>query len=776
MHSIASALACSSMPIAANSNQQTLVVFDERVTGIKTLQAALVPGCTTVVMSAEQTDVITAITGQLSQTGANRLAIIAHGEPGVIHLGGQPLTIASLQQQAWLLAEWGVAEIALYACEVGTDSRFAAELAQLTGARVGAASGKVGAAALGGTWTLQGGVTPIFALEQLADYRDVFAGSSVTLNGGAGDDIANANTNTLTAGFTGGTLADLQDSIGDEINGFGGNDTLVGSTGNDTINGGEGNDSIQGGAGADSISGGNGDDLINGFFGQDIVDGGAGQDAIIFTTTTSVTDFNSANNTQITNIDGVYATVGGITINLSSQAEGFLVGSTGSNTIIGSQGADTFVLTQFSTSYTPLADAELTNVEAVSAALITLAFPGSPLPPNPSATAIINLTNQTESFVITGSVNADVLIGGVGNDTINGGTGSDFLVGAGGQDTILADAGSDTIYGGLGGDSLDGGADNDAIAGEEGDDTLKGGSGNDILSGNAGKDTLFGDDGSDYLLGDIGDDSLEGGIGNDTLFGGADNDVLSGGADNDFLLGGEGNNTLFGDGGDDLLIGDIGDDKLDGGEGNDILLGGFGSNTLLGGIGQDTLLGDLAADSLDGGTGSDFLAGNAGLDTLLGGDGGDTLYGGLGGDSLDGGADNDAIAGEEGDDILQGGSGNDILTGGSENDQFLFGGSGVAFNTIGLDSVSDFSVGEQLVLSQSTFVGLSNGSGFAAQFAIVSNETEAYNSSALIVYNSSNGALFYNQDGATTGYGTGGQFATLVNTPALAASDFTIVA
>jgi hypothetical protein len=66
----------------------------------------------------------------------------------------------------------------------------------------------------------------------------------------------------------------------------------------------------------------------------------------------------------------------------------------------------------------------------------------------------------------------------------------------------------------------------------------------------------------------------------------------------------------------------------------------------------------------------------------------------------------------------------------------------------------------------------------ASNFAVVANVASAATSSAQIVYVSGtgtgSGSLFYNQNGATAGYGTGAQFAAIVGTPTLAASDFIV--
>ncbi|MGL4883358.1 MAG: calcium-binding protein, partial [Waterburya sp.] len=64
----------------------------------------------------------------------------------------------------------------------------------------------------------------------------------------------------------------------------------------------------------------------------------------------------------------------------------------------------------------------------------------------------------------------------------------------------------------------------------------------------------------------------------------------------------------------------------------------------------------------------------------------------------------------------------------------------------------------------------------ASQFAVVTNDADVATASALIVYNSETGNLFYNQNGVTDDLGSGGQFATLSETPALSATDFILQA
>jgi hypothetical protein len=149
---------------ATRVSASTLVVFDSRVSDIETLSQALLPGsfaesglCPIDFTIDAEDDGLGTITQLLAATGAKYLAIVAHGEPGVVHLGKNPLNIEQLQAQSQLLSAWGVKEIALYSCEVaqgdiGKDLIY--QLSELTGATVAAAATKIGNAALGGSWDL----------------------------------------------------------------------------------------------------------------------------------------------------------------------------------------------------------------------------------------------------------------------------------------------------------------------------------------------------------------------------------------------------------------------------------------------------------------------------------------------------------------------------------------------------------------------------------------------------------------------------------------------
>ncbi|HEY9663694.1 MAG TPA: calcium-binding protein, partial [Allocoleopsis sp.] len=176
----------------------------------------------------------------------------------------------------------------------------------------------------------------------------------------------------------------------------------------------------------------------------------------------------------------------------------------------------------------------------------------------------------------------------------------------------------------------------------------------------------------------------------------------------------------------------------------------------------------------------DVINGQGGNDRLDGRAGDDLLRGGLGNDELWGGNGNDILIGNDGSDRLEGGNGDDLMEGGSGGDRFVYT-SSRSFRTydFGKDTIIDFTSGsDKIVLDNDTFTSLrsrtGNGFSIASEFAVVASDADAALSQALIVYNSTNGRLFYNQNKAATGLGSGALFATLSGSPAIAISDFTI--
>ncbi|RCJ29610.1 hypothetical protein A6770_21895 [Nostoc minutum NIES-26] len=178
------------------------------------------------------------------------------------------------------------------------------------------------------------------------------------------------------------------------------------------------------------------------------------------------------------------------------------------------------------------------------------------------------------------------------------------------------------------------------------------------------------------------------------------------------------------------------------------------------------------------------VVGTANSDRLLGTVGKDQINGEDGSDVIDGKESNDLLIGGSGNDTLVGGYGNDTLTGGIGNDTFVFD-TGKPFVTsdLGTDKITDFtSTADKILLNTNTFTVLKNSIGAAfnsltdLDFATVSNGADAKSSYAAIVYNSTDGSLFYNENGLASGFGSGGLFATLDGNPSLSAANFSIVA
>ena len=163
--------------------------------------------------------------------------------------------------------------------------------------------------------------------------------------------------------------------------------------------------------------------------------------------------------------------------------------------------------------------------------------------------------------------------------------------------------------------------------------------------------------------------------------------------------------------------------------------------------------------------------------------GADNLTGTANADVINGLAGNDTLNGLAGNDTLSGDAGNDTLTGGLGADKFIYN-TNAAFTTtaVGVDTITDFNISQtdQIVLDKTTFTSISSaaGTGFsvASEFAKVTSDALAATSAADIVYNTTTGGLFYNQNGTAAGLGTGARFLTLTNKPALTATQFLIQA
>ncbi len=248
--------------------------------------------------------------------------------------------------------------------------------------------------------------------------------------------------------------------------------------------------------------------------------------------------------------------------------------------------------------------------------------------------------------------------------------------------------------------------------------------------------------------------------------------------------------------------GNAANNKITGNSGNNILAGGNGDDTyhfnastqLASDTIQETTTGGI--DTLDF-TGTNtavrvnlgttavqtavtnnlkltFSANNT-IENIISDSGNDRLTGNSLNNTLTGGGGNDQLTGQDGNDSLIGGFGDDLLTGGNGSDNFIFNSS-----NLGIDAISDFTPGsDKIVLSKAIFTALQSviGNGFSqlAEFASVADDDLVATSSAFIVYSTSSGSIYYNQNGSAAGLGSGSEFANLLTVPTLIAADFTLI-
>ncbi len=464
------------------------------------------------------------------------------------------------------------------------------------------------------------------------------------------------------------------------------------------------------------------------------------------------------------------------------------IGTSGKDNIIGGDGYDTVDYSQLATQITlkpaGIIDKGALGIDTVQAEVFigNSAF-ANLIDASSSSTNAINV-NLSANFLNVfglplGNISFDVynftdVKGSQLADEIIGDEKNNVLEGQGGNDLIFATTGNDTIIGGDGFDTVNYSYVDSAITLKTQGVIFKATGGTDTVQveniiGNASyRNTI--DAASSTTNGINADLSLNSltvfnlPSGNTTfqVFNFQD---VTGSQVSDVIKGNSGNNALKGEGGDDTLIGGFGGDILDGATGTDTAsyLGstaGVTVNLATGIASGGDASGDyfLSIENVTGSAFNDLLTGNTLNNILDGGDGNDTLIGDAGNDILIGGA---------GSDSLTGGAGNDSLTGGAGNDFFRFNNK-----TDGIDTITDFSVvDDKITLLASGFGGLSVGTLSTSAFVIGSTTT---NFAQRLIYNSTNGELWFDRDGIATTFSTI-KLANLSSGLALTNANFQIV-
>ena len=96
-----------------------------------------------------------------SSTSIQTLHWLSHGSPGQLHIGDRSITTAALIAHAQQLKNWGIKDLAIWSCSVGSDVTFISVLEELTGAEVWASDQPLGRIADGSSrWQLTNAQQP----------------------------------------------------------------------------------------------------------------------------------------------------------------------------------------------------------------------------------------------------------------------------------------------------------------------------------------------------------------------------------------------------------------------------------------------------------------------------------------------------------------------------------------------------------------------------------------------------------------------------------------
>jgi Ca2+-binding RTX toxin-like protein len=526
-----------------------------------------------------------------------------------------------------------------------------------------------------------------------------------------------------------------------------------GRGGGDVFNGGGGNDILDGGNDGDILYGEAGNDTIIGGSGQDYLDGGAGVDTVVY-----------AGSSAGVTVDLVNGTASGGDADGPAQV-------VGRGTVIRHD-----ILTGFE-----------------------------------------NVVGSTFNDHLIGDAQANVLSGGAGDDTLTGGRGADTLNGGAGSDT--ADYSEATrgqnltlVGGGSGGDTY---ISIENLAGSAFNDRLVGNGAANVLTGQGGADRIDGGGGDDILLGDFayqGDAPLRPGLGTGyaTLGAGATNNSVATAFDisNNFSLAADPdifdsttilhttvNATGTGQGGFykvNLTAGTVLTIDIDGIADpavHDSFLRLLDSNGNI--VAQNDDGGGDPGSTSDRDSSAVFVVLQTGTYYIVEGSWTDTAPGNGFTEAVPSGstyelnvsvefppapvqpgvAGADTLLGGAGSDLLDGGLAADRLTGGVGEDSFRF---STALGNGNIDHITDFNVAQDSILLDNLIFAALGANGALALGAFFKSATGvAQDADDRIIYDTDNGGLFYDADGA--GQTAAIQFAQLGANLSLSSSDFIII-
>lgn len=134
----------------------------------------------------------------------------------------------------------------------------------------------------------------------------------------------------------------------------------------------------------------------------------------------------------------------------------------------------------------------------------------------------------------------------------------------------------------------------------------------------------------------------------------------------------------------------------------------------------------------------------------------------------------DVIIGSDEGEVITGGGGKNQMTGGGGPDAFLFETPG-KFGKMIADIITDFDSdeGDVLAVSQQVFTGLNR-----IRFKSVEGKRDTKQAGRTyknFIYNEKNGILYYDGNGKKNGWGEGGEFVKLLDTPEIGKADIAII-
>lgn len=259
-----------------------------------------------------------------------------------------------------------------------------------------------------------------------------------------------SNADRIDARLAGGSL---------EIDGGGGNDTIIGSSAGHLFRGGAGDDILYGNGGADRLEGGAGHDLLDGGTGIDVLVGSAGNDTYVVDNAGDIVDeslpagggsdtIQSSVTISLSDVAHVKGHIERLTLTGAAAINGagnslvnVLIGNSAANRLDGLGGGDimrglgggdTYVVDNAS----DVVDESVAGSNGVDTVISSITFNltdatrirGSVENLTLAGSAAINAVGNSSGNTIIGNGGSNAIAGGLGNDTLTGGAGVDYFL------------------------------------------------------------------------------------------------------------------------------------------------------------------------------------------------------------------------------------------------------------------------------------------------------------------------------------------------------------